>query len=167
MSWYIPLRASGKRGKKELADCHVVAFAIVDEEDYEAVQPHRWHLTDTGYAARWTGGRKARYRIRMHRQILGLERGDRRQADHINRDKLDNRRHNLRIVAGDAENRQNVPARGGSSQHRGVTWDKERGKWQAQARCGGKVWRKRFATEQEAADAAAAWRAEHMPFSTA
>lgn len=38
------------------------------------------------------------YSVSMHREILGLKRGDRRQGDHKNHDTLDNRRNNLRIV---------------------------------------------------------------------
>ncbi|GAH21431.1 unnamed protein product, partial [marine sediment metagenome] len=37
--------------------------------------------------------------IPMHRQILGLKPGDGKIVDHINRNPLDNRRVNLRIVS--------------------------------------------------------------------
>lgn len=100
----------------------------------------------------------------MHRQVLGMGPEDKRQADHMNRDKLDNRRFNLRIVEKDGHNKQNVPARGGYSEHRGVSYDKARGKWIAQVKLNGKKWGRRFDTEGEAAEAARAWRLEHMPF---
>ena len=162
MASFIPLWGSESRNRS--APRTVVAHARVDDDDLAELAQYRWHLSDTGYAARWAGGRKDKHRVRMHRQILGLERSDKRQTDHINRDKLDNRRQNLRVVAGDAENRQNVPARGGYSEHRGVTYDKTRGKWMAQAKCGALRWVKRFDTEEEAAAAARAWREQHMPF---
>jgi hypothetical protein len=38
------------------------------------------------------------------------------------------------------------------------------GKWVAQAKCDGKRLVKRFATEEQAAEAARAWREQHMPF---
>lgn len=41
--------------------------------------------------------------VAVHRWLLGLRRGDKRQGDHKNRNKRDNRRHNLRI-ASQAEN---------------------------------------------------------------
>lgn len=36
--------------------------------------------------------------VRMHREILGLYQGDKREGDHINHNTLDNRRGNVRIV---------------------------------------------------------------------
>jgi hypothetical protein len=166
---YIPLRASrtGARGMPSLENTVVVGTAMVDEADFAELSRHRWHLSDTGYACRWVGPRKARKRVRMHRFVLGDALGMTDQVDHLNRDRLDNRRANLRPVALDGFNKQNVPARAGStSQHRGVSYDRTRQKWVAQAKCAGKRLMKRFDTEEEAADAARGWRAEHMPFST-
>lgn len=103
----------------------------------------------------------------MARRIVGLKHGDKRQVDHINRDRLDNRRENLRIVNGDAENRQNVPARGGTSRFRGVSYDSSRDSWVAQAKAkGAGRLMKRCSSEVEAARVAREWRREHMPFST-
>jgi hypothetical protein len=165
---YVPLRASRvkRRGMPKLEDTVLVGYAMVDEADFAEVARHRWHLSDTGYACRWTGPRKGRKRVRMHRFILHGVLAVTDQVDHINRDRLDCRRGNLR-VSSDALNRQNVPARGGSSRYRGVTWDKSRGKWVAQAKLNGK--RKflgRFDSEEEAADAARRWREENMPHAT-
>ena len=42
----------------------------------------------------------------MHRVLMGLEEGDSRVVDHKNRDKLDNRKSNLRVVT-QAENQRN------------------------------------------------------------
>ena len=78
--------------------------ALVDDADYEWLSRWKWcamwcSSTDSFYAVRhirlpngkWTT-------LRMHRAILGLERGDSRQVDHENHDTLDERRENLRIV---------------------------------------------------------------------
>lgn len=45
----------------------------------------------------------------MHRRILGLKCGDKRQGDHVNHKTLDNRPNNLRIVTprGNSENMRN------------------------------------------------------------
>jgi hypothetical protein len=152
--WLIPLH--NRAGE-------VVAHTLVDAEDRH-LAALRWYL-DAGNAARSgkpyvrraRGGRA----VYLHRQILGLRQDDPRKGDHINGDTLDNRRANLRIVTV-AENAQNQGSRGGSSRHRGVCWDKARGKWMAQA--GGRTLG-RFDSEDEAAAVASAWRAEHMPFS--
>lgn len=150
-----------------LTDRHgdVVAYALVDDEDYPMLAQHRWHLSRSGYAVRTlprNGGTPgASY---MHREVLGLDTGDRRQGDHINRNRLDNRRANLRIAT-DAENRQNVRARGGTSQHRGV-YRRPSGRWAAQVRAHGHLHViGTYDTESEAAAAAATARRELLPFS--
>lgn len=81
----------------------------IDQVDAD-LDRHRWHLTASGYAAR-NSPRPNRVTIRMHRvimaRILGrsLEPGE--QVDHIDGDKLNNRRDNLRLatVAQNAFNR--------------------------------------------------------------
>jgi hypothetical protein len=67
--------------------------AIVDDEDFDLLNQWSWYQTGDGYATRsvWKNGKLSR--IWMHRVVLGIERG---LCDHINRDKLDNRRSNLR-----------------------------------------------------------------------
>jgi len=70
-------------------------IAIVDDEDYDFVSQWSWYQTYDGYAARsvWDGRNGKLNRVRMHRAILGLQKGI---CDHVNRNKLDNRRSNLR-----------------------------------------------------------------------
>lgn len=144
----------------------IVAYAIVDDEDHGALSVHRWYLNSDGYV--WTN-LKLRTNVwqgrSMHRVLLDLVPGDSRQGDHINRDKLDNRRSNLRVVTA-AQNSQNTPGCGGSSQHRGVTWHKACGKWQATAKVLGKShYLGLFDDELRAAQAAQEFRRQHMPFS--
>jgi hypothetical protein len=153
----IPLRRGGL----------IVAHALVSSADYERLARFSWLFSDKGYAYRgwWRGGKK--HRQPMHRDVLGLLPGDPRQADHINRDRLDNRRGNLRIVTR-AEQAQNLTSyRGSSSRFRGVSWNRERRKWRATARLSGKIhFLGDFDDEAAAGDAAAAFRRQHMPFSS-
>lgn len=83
---------------------------LVDDEDFMALSKPSWHVTSDGYAKRTVRiGRRSegkKITVAIHRQILGLERGDARQVDHINGNKLDNRRCNLRICLKD-ENARN------------------------------------------------------------
>jgi hypothetical protein len=67
--------------------------ALVDDDDFTFLSQWSWYHTDDGYAARsiWKDGKCSR--IWMHRVVLQLESGI---CDHINRNKLDNRRSNLR-----------------------------------------------------------------------
>lgn len=145
----------------------IIAHAILDAED-AALASYGWYL-HAGHADR--GGKRYVLRtvrgksIYLHRLVLGLDHTDPHKGDHINGDTLDCRRSNLRVST-TAENAQNQGSRGGSSRFRGVTWDRARGKWMATAMLGGR--RRtigRFDSEADAGAAAAAWRAEHMPFS--
>lgn len=145
---YVPL--FGRTGQTGLA--------IVDDADFPLVSAYRWHLTHYGYAASIKAGR-------MHRFILGLTPTD-PGVDHINRNKLDNRRSNLRLLA-QHENLQNQSPRVGTSRYRGVAWHVAAQKWTAQCQVGKKrAYLGLFDTEEAAADAAAAWRRQHMPHST-
>jgi hypothetical protein len=70
--------------------------ALVDDMDFPELSKYKWFTQKMGkyyYAARNEDG----FTKSMHRQILGLGRGDGRQGDHINHNTLDNRRGNLRI----------------------------------------------------------------------
>ena len=76
--------------------------ALVDDADHDWLSQWKWYAvkdySGDFYATRnssWKAGKQ--HTIRMHRQILGLERGDKRISDHINHSTLDNCRSNLRI----------------------------------------------------------------------
>src|SRR3954468_19662775 len=75
-----------------------IALVLVDDADHADLTQHRWSLSDRGYAIRGIKTKHGTEKVYMHRWILGLERGDGLQADHINGHKLDNRRENLRVA---------------------------------------------------------------------
>ena len=142
-------------------DGSVAAHATIDAADAEQAR-HRWHLSAQGYAARRATRDGRRLIVVLHRELLGLAYGDPRQGDHIDLDRLNYRRSNLRIVT-PAQNAQNRRAGGGSSRHRGVCFHKASGKWFAY----GQVNRRRVSlglhtSEDDAAAAARAWRAANM-----
>ncbi|MCA7083411.1 HNH endonuclease [Cupriavidus sp. DB3] len=115
------------------------AEVIVSDEDYAALSRHKWHLDIDGYArSNVPSDVRRQTQIHMHRVIAGLARGDRRYVDHINGNKLDNRRENLRICSG-AENGWNVRlSKRNSSGYKGVSFEKRSGKWQVRIRQKGK-----------------------------
>ncbi len=100
-------------------------YALVSECDYEWLNQWNWQADwdekmQSFYAKRRGG-------IRMHRQILGLKRGDPNQGDHRNGDTLDNRRSNLRICT-QSQNKKNArKRRDNTSGVKGV--DFHAGKW--------------------------------------
>lgn len=147
-------------------DGTVRAVVLVDDEDHGWLTAGgTWYLQSSGYAARTD--RKPRQMVLMHRLIVGLEHGDPRQVDHINGERLDNRRVNLRIVTR-AQQQQNLRVRSAtkSSQYRGVSWSQHAKKWRVTVTLDGQPRNCGYFTdEQEAADAARAIRRQHMPFS--
>ena len=152
----IPLRAK---------DGSVRAYALIDAADAEWVNQWKWCLDGVGYvnrADRSTGQTRS---LKLHRALLGMTVGDGLEVDHINRNRLDNRRANLRIVPR-AANRQNTNSRRNStSKHRGVSWNKKAQAWLAQMSVNGKYFRiGLFLSEDEAAQAATTARRLHMPY---
>ena len=73
----------------------------VDEEDIPIVEAHSWYVNGGGYMFHRSGTDGAP--LRLHREIMGLKADDGKVIDHINHDKLDNRKCNLRVTT-QAEN---------------------------------------------------------------
>lgn len=97
-------------------------FAIIDDEDYELVSQYNWSGARSGESDHIY----AVTRLRMHRLVMNAPLG--MYVDHINGDTLDNRKENLRLCT-NAENQQNARARGGTSQYKGVSYNKKMKKW--------------------------------------
>lgn len=78
---------------------------LIDEEDIDIFNKYNWHINDSGYVV-WRGildGKKKT--VRLHRLVMHAD--DDQIVDHINRNKLDNRKSNLRFVTC-RENLQNT-----------------------------------------------------------
>lgn len=143
----VPLNEhSGKRG-----------YARVSIQDWPTVRDISWYRLKVGYAYNDPVGL-------MHRLILELPKGDSREGDHIDRDRLNNARSNLRITT-HAQNHQNKSPVGGTSRYRGVHWDKRKQKWMARTKLNGKtIWLGYFTDEDAAGAAALEGRRKHLPF---
>ncbi len=117
---------------------------------------HRWAVNE-GYARSNMPGRPY-----LHRILLGLQPGDRTQVDHEDRDRLNNRRSNLR-VATIRQQRHNQRSRTGTSSHRGVSFYRRTGRWSAQVKLDGRKHHLGyFDHESDAAAAARAFRLANM-----
>lgn len=68
------------------------ASVLIDDDDLSAVQHFRWRLSKDGYAFAGSGSKS----FSMHRMLLDAKKGE--IVDHKNRNRLDNRRINLRLV---------------------------------------------------------------------
>jgi len=146
----------------------VRAYAVVDVTDLPRLEGFSWSLDSHGYAGRsvhWrdASGKRHSRRVGMHRAILGLRPGDGKTVDHINHDKLDNRRSNLRVLS-HADNNQNRKSGRGRSRFRGVAWNARTQSWRAQAVVRGRChYLGLFESELDAARAAEDFRKNHMP----
>lgn len=103
-------------------------YALVDDEDFEKLNQHKWFF-DGRYAARDIGGRKNKKRILMHRLINNTN--GNLDTDHINQNKLDNRRHNLRDATRSQNNVNSKLRKDNMSGFKGVVYDKTCKKWRA------------------------------------
>jgi len=70
---------------------------LVDDCDLSWANQMKWNISPRGYARAWARGCSPRKHAHLHRLVLGAKDGE--LVDHINRNKLDNRRHNLRIAS--------------------------------------------------------------------
>ena len=147
---------------------HVVGFALVDAADAPTVMRFRWNRMNAGYARTNLGKRNPlrammpeheRSSVMMHQLVMGCLMSS--VIDHINQNKLDNRRCNLRVVS-KSENAINSKVRNtNTSGFRGVSWESQTGKWRATVNQGKKrISAGRYDCAVEAALAAdwAAWQ---------
>ena len=118
-------------------------FAIINAENYEEYCQWHWFAkhypkSNRFYAARHVSSKAGRV-VYMHRQILGLELGDPRNADHVEPlATTDNTVQNLRI-ANNNENRMNQCLRADNAAgYKGVCFRANRGHWIAQIAVYGK-----------------------------
>jgi len=118
-------------------------WAAVDDEDYLLVSRYRWYAHREGncWYARAQLPRKGgkQKTMSMHRFLLGLQRGDGKQADHISHRTLDNQRSNLRIVTNQQNQFNQLPQKNTTSLYKGVTFHKIRRKWEARIILSGKA----------------------------
>lgn len=105
--------------------------AIVDEEDYVSLSKYKWSYSKDGYAHRnaWDRVVKKSRMLKMHRAIMSPPEGV--HIDHINGNRLDNRRQNLRFCTNQQNSRNRIKSKSKYSTYKGVT--KVHGKyWVAQ-----------------------------------
>lgn len=130
---------------------------MVDADDYEELSNHNWSKNHVGYAyrrvvTRVPTGEKAAYRLFMHRLINKTPAG--LFTDHINHDRSDNRKANLRSV-NKSQNSANRPKpkrkTPGSSKYKGVKYNKVACLWEARINYNGSHKTTYHRTEDQAA----------------
>lgn len=108
---------------------------LVDADDYAWLSKWKWWQTTDGYAYRRHGNARAakwnwtEQHILMHRAIMNPPDG--KLIDHINRNKLDNRRRNLRVVDQSVNTHNTDLWSTNTSGYKGVSWNARRQRWRA------------------------------------
>jgi hypothetical protein len=103
---------------------------IFDADDFITVKKYTWGISTGGYV---TANLKNGDLITLHSLIMGEVRG--LWIDHISRNKLDNRRRNLRYVTPQQNSYNCGISKNNSTGYKGVYFDKARGKYQAEITC--------------------------------
>lgn len=131
-----------------LADGRV---AVVDDDDYERFAKHKWYTHDDYATRKSSRASPPRLTVRMHREVVGAGPGV--IVDHINGDRLDNRKSNLRIASTFINARNRRLNSNNKSGAKGVRRSKQ-GRWVAEIKAENQTtYLGTFATVQEAADA--------------
>lgn len=125
-----PCIVSGNVAKIELGNSK--GFTVIDKR-YSHLDKYNWSLAGDGYPVTAINGKL----VKLHHMILGKPPKG-LVTDHINRDKLDNRKRNLRFVT-QKVNLSNIGMLStNTSGYKGVTWDKYTNKWIAQGSFNGR-----------------------------
>jgi hypothetical protein len=112
-------------------------FTIVNDIDYDYMSKYKWVLRD-GYVIRKLGTTT----VSLHREIIlrmGLVIPDKHVVDHSNRDRLDNRRCNLRVVTYSVNNSNKYKYCNNSSGFTGVSYNTESKKYHTYINVKGKT----------------------------
>jgi len=112
---------------------NIVNKAIIDIEKYDDCRNHKWHFDDsTGYTVTQIDGKK----IYLHRFIFGE---CKEFVDHINRNRLDCRKNNLREVNPQVSCFNQNMYSNNTSGVKGVSFYKKNGTWEAYIRLDKKI----------------------------
>jgi predicted GIY-YIG superfamily endonuclease len=107
--------------------------AIIDAEDIDLVSKPSWFFNSNGYAVAKINGKM----VSMHRWLLGLTNCS-QLCDHLNGNKLDNRKSNLKVCT-QAENLRNIAKCNSISGYRGLRYTPKQAKhWNLYLKIGNK-----------------------------
>lgn len=104
-------------------------ITIIDDEDFELISQYKWYYGNR-YALSGSKIKGKQCTVYMHRLVMNAQEGD--EVDHINLDKLDNRKLNLRFCTRSGNMQNSKKHKNNTSGHKGVYWNKYAKKWRAQ-----------------------------------
>lgn len=134
-----------KENRYEFHDNYVIGYCfnsdttfLIDLEDYEKVKQYCWlEHKYTGYIVTSVyGERKSGKQLKLHRVIMDAKEGQ--IVDHINGDKTDNRKSNLRFCNNYQNGMNRTNKTRAKSGHKGVYYIKKDNSWRASISVNGK-----------------------------
>lgn len=111
--------------------------AIVDDDDFQKVNIWKWTFHKTGYASRCPTINKKTSFVMMHQYLFKVPKNS--QIDHVNGNKLDNRKSNLRSCTASQNSANRKIGKNNTSGYKGVSKRKTRNKWDAMIKINGKT----------------------------
>lgn len=120
---------------------------LCDIDDWNTLKKYYWREDPNGYAIAINDYNT----IRFHREVMKVD-DSKIQVDHINGDRMDNRKVNLRLCTNQENSMNKYKNSNNSSGYKGVYYDKERNKWRGAIQFNGKSIKssKRYNTPEEA-----------------
>ena len=98
-----------------------------DKEDYELVKDYTWCINADKYVVTWD--KELQEFVYMHRLICGLYNGEKYDVDHMNHQRYDNRKNNLRVCSHRNNGKNLSLAKNNTSGITGVRFDNKLQKW--------------------------------------
>jgi hypothetical protein len=126
-------------------------YARVDRKDYFRLGQYEWYENRDGYAFRRieVPGQPCQF-VRLHQDILPVSEG--LTVDHRNRQRLDNRRSNLRMITNAQQQYNKTKYANNKSGYKGVSFDRHKARWRADIGAEGtRYFLGRYSTAEEAA----------------
>lgn len=105
---------------------------LIDLDIVDFVKTHKIYKSNEGYASYKIKKDDKTLNMRLHRYIMDVHnQSSSIFIDHINQNKYDNRRSNLRITTQEGNNRNVKEYSHNTSGHKGVSWSKQRNCWES------------------------------------
>lgn len=136
-------------------------YALIDCEDLPLLNKNSWCVSSNGYAKRGTKSKGKTTIHYMHRVVTRAKKGE--YVDHINGNRLDNRKSNLRVCDQSVNglNRTSLNSNN-TTGFAGVWFDKRRNKYSAEVMVNRKKRHiGRYFTPEEASEARKAYKTTH------
>ncbi len=106
---------------------------MVDDEDYEWLRQYEWQVDRHNSVKTHAPGMKGKL---IHRLILNAP--EHLEVDHIDGNRLNNQRSNLRLATSSQNKMNRGPRKDNTSGYKGVSWHSQRLKWTARVKAGQK-----------------------------